>query len=214
MLMPQQVERHSVGFRSVWVWVCPEPLEVHNHCKKVNSKTNICCTVGINNQTKLKPLPLLMVAASQEEGQPHWPEMVPHGPGLHFLSFSTIKQVTYNNCNIWRAVSSHCYGTVHNERTCYKKEESYQDLKFPQQCCWGYGSLEMWYCVVGSWHFKGTKGIHLHKSIRPQRNHLFLCWLILEDKRTMFPCNVRNHSPSDMVPHPTRLESLRYRLHP
>lgn len=114
-LMHQQVERHSVGFRSIWVRVCPEPMEVHSHCKKVNSKPNICCTVGITIQTRLKPLSphtvpwvgLLMVAASQEKGQPHWPEMVPHGPGLR-LSFSTIKQVRYNNCNIcyiWTAMS-------------------------------------------------------------------------------------------------------------
>jgi hypothetical protein len=49
-----------------------------------------------------------MMAITQEEGQPHQPEMVPHGPGLGFLSFSAIKQVTYNNCNIfyvWRAMS-------------------------------------------------------------------------------------------------------------
>lgn len=225
MPMPQQVERHGVGFRSVWVWVCPDPLEVHSHCKKINSKPNICCTVGITNQTRLKPLPphtapwvgLLMAAASQGEGQPRWTETVPHGPGLRFLSFSTIKQAAYNNCNIcyiWRVMSFPTVTVQYTMNARYKKEESYQDLKFSQQCCWGFGSLEMWYCVVGSWHFKGTMGIHLHKSIRPQRNHLFLRWLILEDKRTMFPCNIRNHSPSDMVPHSTRLESTRYHLHP
>jgi hypothetical protein len=59
----------------------------------------------------------------------------------------------------------------------------------------------VWHCVVGSWHFKGTKGIHLHKSIRAQRNHLFfLCWLILEDKRTMFLRNVRNHVTGYHIP--------------
>jgi hypothetical protein len=92
--------------------------------------------------------------------------MVPHGPGLGFLSFSTTKQLQYL-LHLESDVFSHCYGTEHNDRTRYKEEKSYQDLKFSQQCCWGFESLEMWHCVVGSWHFKGTEGIHLHKSIRP-----------------------------------------------
>jgi hypothetical protein len=97
-----------------------ESAQSHWRCtaiarKLVNSKPNICCTVGITIQTRLKPPPphtapwvrLLMVAASQQEGQPHWPEMVPHGPSLGFLSFSTTNQVTYNRNirYVWIAMS-------------------------------------------------------------------------------------------------------------
>lgn len=103
---PSKEKRHGVGFWSIWVWVCPEPLDVHSHCKKVGQlQDQHLLHSGYHHPNQAETSPSSHSPSRpahggwSQESQPHRPEMVPQGPGL-VLSFSTIKQVTNNNCNI------------------------------------------------------------------------------------------------------------------